>query len=168
LTTNKTVYTNRIVFQNPGRFYIDIEKHFKEVISKPRNPVIARMFRWAKLAENAGYGFDKMQKWKSKIHFETYIDYSESTFELDVEYLTPPVNELIIGMLNVFEGKLLRKEIQQKLNLIDKAYFLSTYLQPALEQGYIATEFANLNHPKQRYYLTEKGKAVLEISKENS
>jgi hypothetical protein len=55
-------------------------------------------------------------------------------------------------MLNVIEGKLSRKEIQQKLNLIDKAYFLMAYLKPALEQGYIAPEFANPNHPKQRYF----------------
>jgi ATP-dependent DNA helicase RecG len=45
-----------------------------------------------------------------------------------------------------------------RLNLQHREYFRLSYIKPALEQGYIATEFANPNHPKQRYYLTEKGK----------
>jgi hypothetical protein len=28
--------------------------------------VMARMFRWAKLAENAGFGYDKMLVWKHR------------------------------------------------------------------------------------------------------
>jgi len=78
------VFTNRIVFQNPGRFYIDIEEAKKQAISKPRNPVIARFFRWAKLSENAGFGFDKMLVWKHKVEFDnSHIDYSETTFYID-------------------------------------------------------------------------------------
>ena len=38
----------------------------KEDFSKPRNPIVARIFRAIKLAENAGSGFDKMfSGWKS-------------------------------------------------------------------------------------------------------
>jgi len=77
------VFSNRIVFQNPGKFDIDISKLPRNVISKPRNPLIARLFRWAKLAENAGFGFDKMLAWKHKVEFETYIDYSDVIFNLD-------------------------------------------------------------------------------------
>jgi ATP-dependent DNA helicase RecG len=76
------VFSNRIVFQNSGRFDINILEWQKTAISKPRNPVIARMFRWAKLAENAGFGYDKMLAWKYKVEFETNIDYSEATFYL--------------------------------------------------------------------------------------
>ena len=76
------VFSNRIVFQNPGRFYIDISELPKATISKPRNPVIARLFRLAKLAENAGFGFDKMLAWKHKVKFDTYVDFSEVTFYL--------------------------------------------------------------------------------------
>ena len=35
----------------------------QEAISLPRNPLIIKMFRFAKLAENAGYGIDKMKSW---------------------------------------------------------------------------------------------------------
>jgi ATP-dependent DNA helicase RecG len=86
------VFNNRIVFQNPGRFDINISQWQKTAISKPRNPVIARMFRWAKLAENAGFGYDKMLAWKHKVEFVTYIDYSEATF-----YLTEKVAKNIIS-----------------------------------------------------------------------
>ena len=77
------VFSNRIVFQNPGKFDIDISELPKNAISKPRNPLIARLFRWAKLAENAGFGFDKMLAWKHKVDFETRIDYSDVVFHLD-------------------------------------------------------------------------------------
>jgi len=79
------VFSNRIVFQNPGKFDIDISKLPRDVISKPRNPLIARLFRWAKLAENAGFGFDKMLAWKHKVEFETHIDYSDVIFYLDIK-----------------------------------------------------------------------------------
>jgi len=64
-------------------YKIDISELQKNAISKPRNPVIARIFRWAKLSENAGFGFDKMLVWKNKVEFDTKIDYSEVTFFLD-------------------------------------------------------------------------------------
>jgi len=50
--------------------------------NKPRNPVIARLFHWAKLSENVGFGFDKMLVWKYKVGFDVHIDYSEVTFNL--------------------------------------------------------------------------------------
>jgi ribulose bisphosphate carboxylase small subunit len=48
-------------------------------------------------------------------------------------------------------------EIQNILKISDRKFFRLSYIKSALEQGYIAAEFANPNHPKQRYYLTEKG-----------
>lgn len=181
------VYTNRIVFQNAGRFYIDIAKLGKEAISKPRNPVLARTFRWAKLAETAGFGIDKMLKWKNRVDFETQIDYSETIFELDLEnegltedvtqqateqvteqateQATEQVTEQVNRMLSVLEDKgiaLNVNDIMGMLSLKHRPTFLYTYLQPALEQGYIIMEFPHSpNHPKQRYCLTEKGKAAI-------
>lgn len=55
-------------------------------ISLPRNPVLAKLFRSVKLAENAGLGFDKMLKWKTetntKIGFDSNLSYSILTFQL--------------------------------------------------------------------------------------
>ena len=59
------VYSNRIEFQNPGRFMVDMEHLRDRIQSNPRNPGIIKLFRYAKLGENAGYGIDKMLKWES-------------------------------------------------------------------------------------------------------
>jgi len=48
------------------------------------NPVIAKLFRNVKLAENAGYGFDKMLKWEKetnqKVVFDNSLAFSIVTF----------------------------------------------------------------------------------------
>ncbi len=63
------VFTDRIEFFNPGALPKPYEELQKRDISLPRNPLITKMFRVIDLAENAGYGFDKMIKgWKS--HYE--------------------------------------------------------------------------------------------------
>jgi ATP-dependent DNA helicase RecG len=80
------VFTNRIEFENPGMLPRPIEELMKEDVSVPRNPVLAKLFRIAKLCENAGYGFDKMLVWKKETHrevlFETSIDKTKVTFML--------------------------------------------------------------------------------------
>ncbi|MDR2811224.1 MAG: hypothetical protein LBB84_11835 [Tannerellaceae bacterium] len=68
------VFTNRIEFENPGS------------LSIPRNPVLAKLFRIAKLCETAGYGFDKMLGWKyqtgNEVLFESTVDKTKFTFML--------------------------------------------------------------------------------------
>jgi predicted HTH transcriptional regulator len=80
------VFTNRIEFENPGALPRPIKELMKEDVSIPRNPVLAKLFRIAKLCENAGYGFDKMLIWKKETHkdvlFETSIDKTKVTFML--------------------------------------------------------------------------------------
>ena len=42
------------------------------------------------------------------------------------------------------------------------SYFKKHYIDPAFESGLIAMLYPDKpNHPKQKYYLTEKGKEVL-------
>jgi predicted HTH transcriptional regulator len=80
------VFTNRIEFENPGTFPRPIAELMKEDVSVPRNPVLAKLFRIAKLCESAGYGFDKMLLWKKETNqevlFESTIDKTEVTFML--------------------------------------------------------------------------------------
>lgn len=59
------VFTDRIVMQNPGRFILGADEFRSRILSLPRNPSIIRFFRYAHLAENAGYGIDKMLRWES-------------------------------------------------------------------------------------------------------
>ena len=54
------------------------------------------------------------------------------------------------------------KEIMERLSLKGRDNFLNTYLNPALKDGLIIqTHPENSKHPKQKYYLTEKGKTLL-------
>jgi ATP-dependent DNA helicase RecG len=111
------VYSNRIEFQNPGRFVIDITKRPIRAISKPRNPILARFFRWAKLAENAGFGFDKMFAWKNKVNFETQIDFSETVFELEED---DRANILDTPIVTPIVTPIIAREEQNLLHIIDK------------------------------------------------
>ncbi|MDR1883211.1 MAG: putative DNA binding domain-containing protein [Prevotella sp.] len=83
------VFTNRIEFENPGSLPRPINELLKEDVSIPRNPVLAKLFRVARLCENAGYGFDKMLVWKEEtgkeVLFETFVDRTKITFMLQDE-----------------------------------------------------------------------------------
>ena len=58
------IYTNRIEFLNAGSFPVPVERLGKGMLSIPRNPTIAKLFRFAKLAENVGFGIDKLKSWE--------------------------------------------------------------------------------------------------------
>lgn len=73
------IYTNHIEYYNPGGLPKPLEEHKGRDLSIPRNPVIAKLFRMVKMAENAGYGLDKMEEnWKAYNHtapvFDTAFD----------------------------------------------------------------------------------------------
>ena len=69
------VFSNRFEFFNPGALPKDIEFIIKEDFSLPRNPIIAKIFRFVKLAENIGSGFHKMiNGWNSYYHLKPLID----------------------------------------------------------------------------------------------
>ena len=77
---------------------------------------------------------------------------------------TPQVKSLIMSMNNEF---LLKKGMMQVLGLVDVKYFSESYLVPAIEQGLVAMLYPDKpHHPKQKYYLTEKGKEVLKTLEE--
>ena len=60
------VFTDRIEMQNPGKFMFPLSELRKQIHSMPRNPILSKLFRFARLSENAGYGIDKMLMWEQK------------------------------------------------------------------------------------------------------
>ncbi len=80
------VFSDRIVMQNPGRFILDAAEFRSRVLSMPRNPSIIKFFRHPKLSENAGYGIDKIVKWKElaggDVKFESDLLISTVTYPL--------------------------------------------------------------------------------------
>jgi ATP-dependent DNA helicase RecG len=54
------------------------------------------------------------------------------------------------------------KEMMQLMQLKDRENFLNNYLTPSIYAGWVEPLYPNQpKHPKQKYYLTEKGKALL-------
>ena len=58
------VFTDRIEFMNAGTFPIPPERIYGMLYSSARNPTIAKLFRFAKLSENVGFGISKLLSWK--------------------------------------------------------------------------------------------------------
>jgi ATP-dependent DNA helicase RecG len=81
------VFFDRFEFFNPGALQKDFDSIRKEDISLPRSPILAKIFRVLKLAENAGYGFDKMfEGWHGYYsnfpEVSSGIDYFKIVFKL--------------------------------------------------------------------------------------
>ncbi|MDR0395624.1 MAG: putative DNA binding domain-containing protein [Tannerella sp.] len=81
------VFSNRIEFENPGSLPLPVEELMIIDESLPRNPVLAKFFRIAKLCESGGYGFNKMLEWKRQtgndVTFESTIGKTKFTFMID-------------------------------------------------------------------------------------
>ncbi len=59
------VYTNSIEFVNGGAIPIDLKEIEGRAYTNPRNPTVAKLFRFADVAENVGFGVHKMQGWEA-------------------------------------------------------------------------------------------------------
>lgn len=65
------------------------------------------------------------------------------------------------------EGELSRQELQDLLNITHREYFRTQYLNPAIEMGIVQMTIPGKpTSGNQKYYLTDKGKAVLDKLKE--
>ena len=55
------------------------------------------------------------------------------------------------------------KELMDEMNLRNRSSFVNTYIGPNLSEGFIAMLYPEIpNHPMQSYYLTNKGRKILE------
>jgi len=71
------IFTNHIEFYNPGGLPKPLEELKAKDLSLPRNPLIKKLFRMVRLAENAGYGFDRIEaNWKIYNNTEPEYDIS--------------------------------------------------------------------------------------------
>ena len=72
----------------------------------------------------------------------------------------------VIKLLKVLNKPYYREEIQQLLALSHREYFRKNYLNPAIEQGFVALTIPDKpTSSKQQYYLTDKGKKFLKTLK---
>ncbi len=168
------VYSNRIEFQNPGRFMFPLDELRSKIHSMPRNPSLIKFFRYARLGENAGYGIDKMLTWQRltgmPVDFHTDLSCSTVTYWLGEkasgqggeqagEQGGVQVSEHVQRLVDVIgSGYYTLSEIQERLNIASRRYVLAFMLTPAIRQGYVLRTYPDKpRHPRQRYYLSEKG-----------
>lgn len=166
------VFSDRIEFENPGAFPRSIDILLHKDISIPRNPVLAKLFRCAKLAENAGYGFDKMLKWEkpthTKVRFENSVDTALVVFSFfenkqRTPQVSPQVTPQVRELIKILDREMNRQEIQEKLNLSDRENFRLNYLKPALESALVEMTLPDKpNSRYQKYRLTAKGKKAVQ------
>lgn len=81
------IFTDHIEFYNPGGLPMPLEELKSKDISLPRNPIVTKLFRMVKLAENAGFGFDKIEtNWMKYNHtkpvYDIQFDYTIVNFNL--------------------------------------------------------------------------------------
>lgn len=76
----------------------------------------------------------------------------------DITSLTTAVKNLI----KVLDGEMSREKLQESLQLKDREYFRTTYINEALNGGWIEMTEVEPNHPEQKYRLTEKGLKIKE------
>ena len=79
------------------------------------------------------------------------------------EQLTPQVSQQVTQQAQELLSKMSvlhsRQELQVLLQLSDRKNFRTSYLQPAINESYIALTIPDKpTSSKQKYYLTEKGK----------
>ncbi len=142
------IFNNHIDFYNPGGLPKSFEELKSKDISLPRNPILAKLFRMVKLAENAGFGFDKIEEnWKAynstvpdyQIEFDSVVvnfninleqRKSEKTVEKNVEKTVEKTVEKIISLIKEnpkitskqieIETKLSRRGVEYNLDKLKK------------------------------------------------
>lgn len=146
------VYTNRLEFMNADSFPISIERLSTSMISKPRNPTIAKLFRFVKLVENAGFGIDKMKSWKqltgNDMAIQNEIDYVTVTFDMKGrgENIDQggqiggqmPKNRVEILRRIIENNYITRKELAEKVGIAPSA--IQKHLEVLVSEGYIKRE----------------------------
>ena len=82
-----------------------------------------------------------------------------SSPELSTSQVTPQVEQLLKALDGIFS----RSELQEKLGLLDREHFRKTYLQPAIDIGFVGLFIPEKpTSSNQKYYLTEKGKEFIQ------
>lgn len=136
------IFNNHIEYYNPGGLPKPLEELKGNDLSIPRNPILAKLFRMVKLAENAGYGFDKIDdNWK--VYNNSTPDYIIDFDSVIIKFVTTPIEEIdaddeFLSVAKVQESLMLleselTKDVDSNLQLFLESYDLFVL---ALEEIY--------------------------------
>ena len=139
----------------------------REHKSKPRNPIIAHACFMSGYIDTWGRGTLKIiDSCKEAGLPEPIIKELQGGIEVSIHKkeftieVTEQVTEQVINLILAIDSEDYTSSlIMEKLKLKHRPTFLYTYIQPALEQGFIEMTIPDKpRSSKQKYRLTEKGK----------
>jgi predicted HTH transcriptional regulator len=184
-TSNASVqvmlFRNRLEIWNPGTlpFGLTVQKLHEPHKSLPTNPLLADPMYWNGYIEKVGTGTEDIINKCTALglkepEFHQAEDFrvvlwkvgNDDTAEQPAMHVAvqPTVQPTVqvTNLLKIFDGEMDRVELQKSLNLSNRDNFRLMYLQPAIEHGFVSMRYPQSpNHPRQKYYLTEKGKEFL-------
>ncbi|NLE61541.1 MAG: hypothetical protein GX616_24580 [Planctomycetes bacterium] len=183
------VFDDHILIWNPGflPYGVTIEDLYRRThASKPRNKLIAQVLYDLEIIERYGSGIQRMLDAcrAAGIPEPTMAESTggflitfrgakggaagPSTVKAGAEsapssrQVTGEVTGEVVRLLHVMQGEMQRQEIQNVLHLRHEDYFRAAYLVPALKAQLIEMTIPDKpRSSKQRYRLTEKGRAWL-------
>jgi predicted HTH transcriptional regulator len=128
------------------------KEEFFQGFSGSRNKEIMRIYKDFDLVEQLESGVPLiLQAYDEKCFY-----FSENFIRMIFPTIQQTTSQ-VTDLLNIMEGEMNWIEMQNKLNLQDRKHFFVAYLQPALENEFIAMKFPKTpNNPRQRYCITEK------------
>ena len=139
------IFTDHIEFYNAGGLPKPYEELKGKDISLPRNPILTKLFRMVKLAENAGFGFDKIENnWmeynKTKPVYDLSFDSTIVKFSMEhVEKTTVNSSEKILKDLQIhYEINI--NDLQSKFNKRTLLILSAIMNNPSATQQKIATD----------------------------
>jgi ATP-dependent DNA helicase RecG len=165
------IFYDRLEIVTPGGLPAGMREEDLGVKSVPRNPLLFGMFYRMGMVEQVGSGIKRIREMCRDYGVaEPVIEVSDNwvttTFKRPngqvedqvADEVTPQVRRL----LAVCDGELLREELQERIGLADRKHFRTDYLRPALNAGLIKMTIPDKpTSSKQKYRITEKGKALL-------
>lgn len=174
-------YDNHIEVMNPGGLYGQARPENFPHVNDYRNSVVAEMMKTLNYVNMFNHGISEVQELLKEnnspsaefnvsyvtafsvvVRDEEKLDYSAGVHQLFTN--CSPQTKLLIMSLK--DSQLSTSELQLFTNcsLQSKQLFIKQFIAPNLENGIIAmTHPETPHHPRQKYYLTELGRAVLEL-----
>jgi len=162
------LFSNRLEIWNPGSLPLGwtTEKLKQIHNSVPANPLMAEPMYLTAYIERLGTGTSDM------ITKSLEVGLAEPQFIQDTEFrtilfrpvnkhFTPEATPEVIHLVQVVDGEMSRKELQQKLGLKNEKYFRENYQQKAIKFGILKMTIPD--KPKsgnQKYRLTQKGETL--------
>lgn len=140
-------FTDKIEFLNAGSLLMPAEQMVRTFYSSLRNPTIAKLFRFANISENVGFGMGKLFSWKqltgNEVTCESDRNVVRVTFflknNLDKIETVNPTDELELDV------KTLQKRLGEKLGV---KYSVIAFLNEKLGENRLSLLFLLYFSPK--------------------